>query len=378
MRIGLVVAGGVDRSGRHHVIPALLWLIERLARAHDIFVYVLRYHERPCTYPLLGATVRDLGRPAGASQQYRALVATLRRDGPFDLLHAYWALPAGLAAGLAGRRLGVPVVLTCDSGEFASRPAIGYGQQRHLRHRIAVAVATRLARRVTVCTAFQADLARRHGLDPLIIPLGVPASVFSPHALSPAAGPPWRLIHVANLNPVKDQLTLLTALHRLVGIERAIHLDVVGLDTLGGAIQQRARDLDLTGHVTFHGVLTTDDLVRVYRRAHLAVLSSQHEAAGVVTLEAAACGVPTVGTAVGYVHDWAPQAALAVPVADPVALADGILHLLQHPSHRVQLAHAARARALARDADWTAGAFARLYAELADAVTSQGRPPAPE
>ena len=95
VRIALVVTGGVDRSGRERVIPVLVALIERLARRHHVFVYVLRYHDRPCTYPLLGATVRDLGRPAGLRRQFSALMRALRQDGPFDVLHAYWAMPAG-------------------------------------------------------------------------------------------------------------------------------------------------------------------------------------------------------------------------------------------------------------------------------------------
>jgi hypothetical protein len=36
MRIALVVPGGVDRSARERVIPALLWLIERLARRESM------------------------------------------------------------------------------------------------------------------------------------------------------------------------------------------------------------------------------------------------------------------------------------------------------------------------------------------------------
>ena len=55
MRIGLVVSGGVDRSGRDRVTPSLLWLVERLARRHDLQVFVLHYYPQPCSYPLLGA-----------------------------------------------------------------------------------------------------------------------------------------------------------------------------------------------------------------------------------------------------------------------------------------------------------------------------------
>src|SRR5256885_7339984 len=62
VRIGLVVTGGVDASARERVVPALLWLIERLARRHDVHVFALHYHRTPRSYPLLGAMVHDLGR----------------------------------------------------------------------------------------------------------------------------------------------------------------------------------------------------------------------------------------------------------------------------------------------------------------------------
>ena len=58
-------------------------------------------------------------------RQYTALVPALKHDGPFDVVHGYWALPAGLVAAAAGTRLGIPSVVTCDSGEFTAIPEIG-------------------------------------------------------------------------------------------------------------------------------------------------------------------------------------------------------------------------------------------------------------
>ena len=62
MRIALVVPGGVDRSGRQRVVPALLWLVERLARRHEVLVVALEQEPKPACYPLLGAQVVNLGR----------------------------------------------------------------------------------------------------------------------------------------------------------------------------------------------------------------------------------------------------------------------------------------------------------------------------
>ena len=41
MRIALLVPGGVDRTGEHRVIPAVIALIERLSARHDVLVFAL-------------------------------------------------------------------------------------------------------------------------------------------------------------------------------------------------------------------------------------------------------------------------------------------------------------------------------------------------
>jgi glycosyltransferase involved in cell wall biosynthesis len=94
------------------------------------------------------------------------------------------------------------------------------------------------------------------------------------------------------------------------------------------------------------------------------VLSSRHEAAGAVVLEAAACGVPVVGTAVGYVADWAPERAVAVPVQNPAALATALRRLLLNRDERERLAVAARQWTVAHDADWTSQEMDHVYATL--------------
>jgi glycosyltransferase involved in cell wall biosynthesis len=367
MRIALVVPGGVDRSGRERVIPVLLWLIERLARQHTLHVFALEQEPQPCVYPLLGATVHNLGRAAAAPlaralRRWRMLLAGLRANGPFDVLHGFWAAPAGMLAALAGRRLGVPTVVSVAGGELVALPEIGYGAQLHWRSRCQVALGLGLASRITGSSGYMIGQLAGRG-EACRVPLGVDLSLFEAPSQRPA-GPPWRLLHVASLNKVKDQGTLLRALRRVVAEEPGVHLDIVGEDTLGGAVQSECRALGLDEHVTFHGFLPTDALRPFYERAHLFVLPSRHDAAPVVVLEAAACGVPTVGTEVGYVADWSPERAWGVPVGDDRALADGLLSLLRDAARRERLGCAARDWVQRYDADWTAAEFERIYAGL--------------
>jgi glycosyltransferase involved in cell wall biosynthesis len=331
---------------------------------------VLRHYAEPRSYRLAGATIHDLGRPRGVPRQYAATLAAIRAHGPHDVLHAYWAMPSGLVASLVGRRLGIPTLVTHDSGEFVADDTAGYGLQRRVRHRLALAAVRRIATRHIVCSEYQAGLARSCGFAPVIVPLGVDTRSFQP---PPARtnGPPWRLLHVASLNPVKDQQTLIDAFARVAARIHDVHLDIAGEDTLNGAIQAYAARAHVDRLITFHGFVPTDRLVPFYQAAHLLVMSSRHEAACVSVLEAGACGLPAVGTAVGYLADWSPDRAAAVPPGDARALADAVVELIEDKARRDRMADAARAWALAHDADWTASEMDRIYRDVLGAKGSE-------
>lgn len=363
MKIGLVVPGGLHPSGREQMVPAWLWLIERLAADHEVHAFALKHLDEPSTYSLAGATVHDLGRPQGTWAQWRELQRAVRNCGRFDVLHGYFAHAAGMLAAIAGRALKTPTVVSCDSGEFVALPDIGYGSQLRADGRAAVAIACRLATRVHVTTRFMADQANARGLGTVRFPVGVDTrrvKVRQP----PAEGPPWRLLQVASLNRVKDQSMLLTAL-RIVREKMDIRLDLVGEDTLDGALQRQTAESGLDDVVSFHGWLPHDELRRFHDAAHLYVQSSRHEGGGIAVLEAAAVGIPIAGTAVGYVSDFASQAAIAAPPNDPAALAAAVIRLLQDPVARSSIGDAARDFARSHDADWTSRKLVELYASLA-------------
>jgi glycosyltransferase involved in cell wall biosynthesis len=98
-------------------------------------------------------------------------------------------------------------------------------------------------------------------------------------------------------------------------------LEIVGDGPLRSDLESLAGTLGLDGHVRFHGEIDHAGLPSVYRGAHACVISSRHEAQSMVVLEAAACGVPVVGTRVGIVPELTP---FVVPIGDHVALAHAI------------------------------------------------------
>ncbi len=366
MKVAILTPGGVDRSGTERVIPCLLWLIERLVRAGDeVHVFAFSQETTPGSWPLLGATVHN----AGSWRSYRTLLAMLRdehRRERFDTLHAFWATPAGFVGALASRLLRLPLILTLPGHDFSH---LGTGPERThatLAARFKLRAALWAAAAITTPSIAMSRQAAAAGIVAEPVTLGVALDRWPPRAPRRRhRTSPIRLLHVASLNAVKDQATLLGAMTRLRYLGVPFELDIIGCDTLGGAIQRRCAAQGLAAQIRFHDVLPHDRLRPWFERADLLVMSSRDEGAPIVVLEAAIAGVPAVGTAVGHIADFAPDAALAVPVGDDVALADAIARLSDDEGLRLRIARAAQERAIGEDADFTAARFRALYAAAA-------------
>lgn len=365
MKLALVVPGGVDRSGEYRVIPALLALITRLSARHEVHVFALHQEADPGGWELCGGRVHNIGSGWTRARAVRAILHE-HRSAPFDLLHSFFSGACGLITVSAARLLGVPSVVHVAGGEPVRLPSIRFGGRLTWRGRLQETVVLAAATAVTAASAPQIELLAALGAAPRRVPLGVDCAGAWPatEPIPRRAGEPARLIHVASLNRVKDQPTLLRALARLAQESEDLHVDIVGEDTLGGAIQRLARGLGLADRLRFHGFLTQRQLLPLMQAAHALVVSSRHEAGPVAVLEAAALGIPTVGTAVGHIAEWAPEAALAVPVGDWQALAAALREVLSDERLRLRLGRAAWTRAVREDADFTAGCFETLYAEL--------------
>jgi glycosyltransferase involved in cell wall biosynthesis len=290
----------------------------------------------------------------------------------FDLVHAIWSGSCGLIAVAAGSLLRIPSLIHVAGGELVALPEIEYGGALTWRGRIRERMTLRAASAVSAASAPVIEAVAALGVIAQRVPLGVDLSAWPPR--EPVRRDPRRsakLIHVASLNRVKDQPTLLRALAALARTGIEFHLDIVGEDTLAGQMQALARELGLSARIDFRGFLPQRLLRPLVEAADLMIVSSRHETGPLVALEAAVAGVPTVGTAVGHLAEWAPQAAVAVSVGDPAALANAIAALLTDEELRLRIAREAFHRAILEDADFTAQRFQAIYTNLAG--TGSGR-----
>jgi glycosyltransferase involved in cell wall biosynthesis len=369
MKIALIVPGGVDQSGRERVIPALLWLIERLAHHHSVLVFATRQYPDPCRYSLLGAEVINLGYAAshlpGANRFHhiKKIVHELKTNFVADIMHGFWAGATGLLAVCVGKLIDKPVVVSVAGGEMVWIPEIGYGSQGSILNRYQVNWTLRGADRVTAGSRFLMNILNGREIRSDWVPLGVNSDLLKDN-IDRKVGPPWHLIHVGSINQVKNQKLLLEAYQLVRDHGLDVYLDWVGQDTLNGQMQNYAAQLGLQNRVRFHGFLPLEDIIPLYHRAHVFIQTSLYEAQGVAVCEAAAMGVPTVGTNVGIVSEMSPGSAVAVPVDDKNTLAQAIVRLLTDNSTRREIASKAQSWARTYNADWTASSFVNIYAEL--------------
>jgi glycosyltransferase involved in cell wall biosynthesis len=366
MRIAIVTPGGFDRTGIEKTIPVFNWIVERLAASQEVHVFTLYQEPNACVFPLLGATIHNVGRNPGRLSGTRTAwgavrkILRLHRSAPFEVVHGLWAGETGMAAVVAARLLRIPSIVSVLGAEVANLPEIGYGAQIHWTGRARVRAVVRSADAVFANSRF---VARRLGAirqDVRTIYMGVDLARFPP-ASAPPTGPPWRLLHVASLNRVKDQPTLLRAMRRIREAEPATTLDIVGEDTLGGAIPRLARDLGFADAVTFHGFQPSPVVAEMMRRSHLLLHSSLHETGPVTLVEAAAAGVPVVGTSVGMIDDLRGQICVGVGVGDAEALASAAIELLRNPSGYADLRQRALAWSAENSVDRTTDEWLSVY-----------------
>jgi len=370
-RIALFLPGGVgdEASGIH--IPSLVRIICMLAERFSVTVYpIISPPSQLSGYQCGNALVRNLhlkqSEPSFTqlSTLAKAFLHDHRRT-PYDLIHAFWALPTGCAGVVLAKMLHIPSVVSILGAETASLPQIEYGNMRRLHTRKLTLWTCRQADTLIAQTHFQAGELKAYGLvrrDIRIIPHTADIALF-PMADKPFPHDPLRCLHVANLNSVKDQPMLLRAFSRIVQ-ECDARLLIAGRDYLAGEIQAQAHRLGLTDKIEFLGFQTQAQLVAHFAWADLLLQSSLHEGGGVAVAEGAAMGVVACGTAVGLLADLGPERAVLVDAGDNMGLAREVLKLRSDPERYNRLRDGACQWIQSHDLAWTVEELSRAYDEV--------------
>jgi len=227
-------------------------------------------------------------------------MADVAENEHLDILHAHYAIPHTISACIAREivgRPGMPIVTTLHGTDITI-----VGRRREYSRVVQFALATSSG--VTAVSRSLADETREaFGFEGEIevIPNFVDADRYrpgcGPEARARLASPDERILfHVSNFRPVKNVPDIVRVFAR-VAAELPARLVLVGDGPDAAACRELARELGVHDRVRFMG--ETPDVAPLLACADLFLLPSSHESFGLSALEAMACGVPVIATAVG-------------------------------------------------------------------------------
>jgi glycosyltransferase involved in cell wall biosynthesis len=376
--VRVVVVTGIwppDVGGPASHAPALAASL--IEAGHDVEVVTTAdAAPEPRPYP-----VRWVSRARRAPLRHLAVVREVARAGRrADRVYATTMVRrAALGAALARRPLVVKLVAdeayerAVRADRFAGTLEDFQRRRGGLRSRLLRWTRTAALRRAThvlVPSAYLRELALGWGLRPArvsVIPNPAPTLPTLPgreEARRMLGVEGFTLAAAGRLTRQKALGDALAAVARVDGVR----LVLAGDGPERASLESRSRDLGLDGRVRFLGARPREDVLRLFRAADAALLTSAWENLPHGVLEALAVGTPVIATAVGGVPEVVREGAngLLVSPGDVGALAEAIRRLATDDALRGALADAA-ADSVAELAE------PRILARVVQAIEQDGR-----
>ncbi|MGW5683287.1 glycosyltransferase [Nonomuraea sp. NPDC003754] len=353
----LAAIGGVDAGGQNVHVAALAAALAE--RGHEVVVHTRRSSpDQPRSVPMTsGVRVEYITAgpavlvpkdelppymPAFARELARRWAAR-----PPDVAHAHFWM-SGRAALLAAR--GRPVVQTFHALGTVKRRWQGRADTSPPGR---IAVETQIGQRAAAVLATCADEVtelRAMGVPDhrvTVVPCGVDLHHFTPGGPPAARGAARRVLSIGRLVPRKGVDTLLRALREVPDAELVIAGGSAD-DPEAVRLSELATAYGLAGRVRVIGSVPRDEVPALMRSADVVVTVPWYEPFGMVPLEAMACGVPVIASAVGGHLDTVAGCGVLVPPRRPQALARALRDVLDHPDRAAQIGAAGARRARER------------------------------
>ena len=286
----------------------------------------------------------------------RRAVKYLKKHGKdYDLIHDNQSLSFGM---LQLQDMGLPLVTTLHHPITSDlRIALNAARTRYERLLIRrwhsflnmqKKVVKQLHNIVTVSDCSRQDIAADFGIQPSGISLvhnGIDVQEFRP--IPEISRRPRALMATASADaPLKGLRYLLKAYARLLEDYPDLELLLVSKPQPGGKTERLVKSLGIADRVKFVSGITTEQMVRYYAEATIAVVPSVYEGFGLPAGEAMACGVPVISTDGGALPEVVGDAGVIVPAKSVSALVDAISQLLEDTEQQARLAILGRERIL--------------------------------
>ena len=285
----------------------------------------------------------------------------LHQQQPFDLVHAQYCYPNGLAALEISRQLGIPNMVSIQGGDGHW---VGLCCETH--RQAMAAVLNHAMELVIGCDSFAEEVVHNHGIEKsrmTIIPGATNTEQFKPARLPDSNNTesqalladdlpndlpngvlgqietPARLLYHGRVDRRKGVLDFIQAGKQLIDRKLAVKLIVSGIGPDVEPAQRLTAELKLQDHVEFTGAVDYADAAKVYSLGDIFVSPTYAEGFSNTVLEAMASGLPIVSTNTVGVVDCLTNdvnGSLVEP-GDVTALADALQHMIEDEAYRLRI-----------------------------------------
>lgn len=277
-----------------------------------------------------------------------------------DLIHAYWVVPGGFIAAIAGAVCRRPVVATAagtDLNMASGRPLVGWFVRTALKGTDRLIAAGSDMKRLAIELGFAESAAS-------VLP-----SCFIETGEAEEIGPKPKsgktLLYVGNLEQPKRVDTILRGFAQLKQ-RGAFVLRIVGRGTLRAELETLAAELGIADSVEFMGAARHERVAALMAGADVFVHCSAHEGLPVAIVEAIRAGLPVVAAAVGGIPDLVRDGENGFLLApdDAAGFGEKMEMLMTDSELREEMA--TRAKKLSKDLDGAAvmNRIEEIYREL--------------
>ena len=288
------------------------------------------------------------------------------RHHQLDLVHVHYAVPNAVSAVLARQILApqpLPVVTTLHGTDIT---LVGNDPNYLETTRFGVQQSDAVT---AVSAALRDQTYQQLGLcKPIdVIPNFIDPARFAEARKGPGARRWARheheklVVHISNFRPVKRVLDVVEVFRRVLEVVPA-RLLLVGDGPDRVKAELKCREQGTCGSITFLGSLPLIEEVLV--GADLFLLPSASESFGLSALEAMACHVPVIATAVGGLPEVVAdgETGYLFPVGDVAAMAEAAIRLLSDDELRTRFGRAGRRRAVELfDQDRVVARYREIY-----------------
>jgi len=360
-RLAIWTHGGVGGGLFGQGFPLIVQIIERLAIHFDITVYSAA--SIPGKFETKGyKACSPSPKLKWLLPRWMYLVLCFFKHhlkDRFDVLYSFWGYPAGTVIVALGKLVNRPSVVNMLGSETADVPEIKYGYLRGNTLRIMLWTFNHATELIAV-SRHQVKKLEEKGFHRKIhlIPWGVDSHQF--YCVPKKLELPLKILHVANLNEVKDQETLLKAF-KVIRSRIPSKLRNVGADYLNGKIQRLVVEMGLQDDIEFTGAIPHIQIATHYHWADAFMLTSLSEGQNNSITEAMMSGVLPASTRVGIMHDLGEEFGIVVEPKDYEQLGNRLVELYSDVVEWEKRRNAALQWTSLHDLNWTISELVKVF-----------------